>query len=32
MADREDLIKHILDLAVVHGKVTLASGLSLIHI
>ncbi|MBB1493425.1 orotate phosphoribosyltransferase [Propioniciclava sp. MC1595] len=26
MADREDLIKHILDLAVVHGKVTLASG------
>ena len=26
MADREDLIQHILDLAVVHGKVTLASG------
>ncbi len=26
MADREDLIKHILDLAVVPGKVTLASG------
>ena len=26
MSDREDLIQHILDLAVVHGKVTLASG------
>ncbi len=26
MSDRSDLIKHISDLAVVHGKVTLASG------
>lgn len=26
MSDREELVQHILDLAVVHGKVTLASG------
>ena len=26
MSDRDDLIRHIIDLAVVRGKVTLASG------